>query len=123
MGEITNTSTGYEKAKSWFRSSYYISPYIKNKINAFKVPKTLSLSDQLALITYEYSTLGLKYDTDGSSDFQFQALDYGYGKCHSMMIVFKNFLEKTQVPHRKVYQDFVLYNPKKIMLMRFLLLK
>lgn len=112
-GIITSTTPGYEKARNWFTSSYYISPYIKERVKAFEVPKTLNLSDQLALATYEYAALGLKYDNNGSSDYQFQALDYGYGKCHSMMIVFKHFLEKTQVPHREVYQDFVLYNPKK----------
>lgn len=112
-GVITNTTPGYEKARNWFTSSYYVSPYIKERVKAFEVPKTLNLSDQLALATYEYASLGLKYDINGSASYQFQALDNGYGKCHSMMIVFKNFLEKTQVPHREVYQDFVLYNPKK----------
>lgn len=113
MGIITSITPGYEKANYWFTTNHYISPYIKERVRAFEVPKTLSLSDQLALVTYEYAKLDLKYDHGGSAGYQFQALDNGYGMCHSMTIVFKNFLEKSQIPHRLVFQNFVVPNPKK----------
>lgn len=110
-GKVTNTMPGYDDAKSVLRGSYYISPYIKEKANSFEFPETLSLSDQLALATYQYASLGIKYDHSGSASNQFHTLDNRYGMCHSMSVVFKMFLEKTNVPHRMIYQKFATYVP------------
>lgn len=111
VGKMTSTMPGYDDAKSVIRESYYVSSYIKESANSFEVPETLSLYDQLALATYQYASLGIKYNHGGAASYQFKALDDGYGMCHSMSVVFKMFLEKTNVPHRLIYQKFALYVP------------